>query len=102
MWGMLRCRREQAWQTNTPRVSEAQSGSAGCGERRGEPGGEWDKRDDLRRAREREERRKTEEMKLGEEAREDDKENGGGCWREMKEEAGRKPGQKNKNSSGYK
>lgn len=29
MWGMLRWRSEQAWQTNTPRVSDAQSGSAG-------------------------------------------------------------------------
>lgn len=35
MWGMLRCRREQAWQTNTPRVSDAQSGSAEGGEERG-------------------------------------------------------------------
>lgn len=40
-------------------------------------------------------------MKLGEGAREDDKENGGGCWTEIKEEKIVKE-TKNKNSSGYK
>lgn len=41
MCGMLRWRSEQAWQTNTPKVSDAQSGSAGETEKgkKGEPGG---------------------------------------------------------------
>ncbi len=39
MWGMLRWRSEQAWQTNTPKVSDAQSGSAGESEGRGRKGG---------------------------------------------------------------
>lgn len=44
MWGMLRWRSEQAWHTNTPKVSDVQSGSAG--ERAGGRGRavkEWDK-----------------------------------------------------------
>jgi hypothetical protein len=35
MWGMPLWRREQPWHTNTPRVTEAQSGSEEKGGKRG-------------------------------------------------------------------